>query len=1085
MNRFGIFALLFVSAFVAGPNSFAQWSEYPQPRLIIFSNGYSVTKDPRANSPIVKFVTGPTEANIKGTFTNDTGLTFYLSDWSWDRRMSGQSHFWMLPKTTPATPKPNPGSSAEYQVMNSAQEFSFPKGFTIVAAPSSTAKRISTKPGPLTASVRAYKDTGGIRYYMSDWSYQRIREGHKPNWIRPASAMKVDTPAEPDLPPAYKFSKQDSTIVFSRGYEVIGGIGPSQKVLRREAKPSAVFTKASAFNSRFNEDQYYLDIDNFSRWKAGQPFLWIKEVHSPDRPDLVPRMAKLKGSHKLMFETARYSSIPWKLSSELYVFDRRKAVTMISEIDLKPYVTEFAFYYEDQEFPQQWMREVAKIFNQRGELPDSISTLRNRLSEYPALRELHKTHTDEMMVSYVDDWAQFDRRVVSILEAERENFAEVEKLLFPIIDEWNPSDDGLNASGPKINVLREYARAQWKQGKTDAARASTRLWLDAYARDIASELLHPEYVDASQRVIEFDSDFEVIGDYFDLLEAVTDPEIAAEIVIGLKGLKLAVTTSQQIQRANSADPVVAALSRELVQLLEQQQRDAIAGKELDGQREERISEINSELAMRRLSGTQLSLRDNPQWSKLQSEIDRRRKAGADEWDVKKLSGQRDLIALGHMIERGKFIAKSADVAAKLRADEALIDFFKLPGATFEEKGRYGAVVLLPDGSTHLVAIGETQTIDGVVKEFRDLIQITGKYSNHSDEQLEVDSVKVRARVFDLILKPLLPHLPSINKLAICADSQLHFVPFDALHSGDGNIAANQWEITYINAARDLLRPRSEQAANGGTALLIGNPNFQITNAEASSEDYVSKLFALDEKSRNLLSNVARGVSFGPLPGTREEVLKLAPKLAKAGYRVKTLTGNGATESALSRLTESPTILHFATHGFFFNELPVASKNASSADEPKSAMLLSGLALSGAQNTLDAWDKGSFPSPSSDGMLLASEVSQLDLSKTNTVVLSACETAVGKALSGEGVEGLRSGLALAGAENVVLTLWPVDDAATVEVMEVFYDKVLSGLPAPIAMAETKRELFKKFSAAEGEFNALLKIDPFIVTRSGGL
>lgn len=1096
MNRFGILFLLSIGTFCVVPDSVAQWYNYPSATNMQFPDGYLVTKEPKANSGVVKTVPGPTEAVVKGYFTNPEGVRFYLSDWSWDRRMSGQSHFWMLPKATRSTPAPGSGTGKGYQVMSKAEEISFPSGFTILSAPSADAKTISTKPGPLTAAVRAYKDSGGIRYYMTDWSYQRIREGHQPNWIKhsgpQAPAMflsagdrkkSVSPPiANPAPPSDLEFSDANQyKRVFERGYELLSEPSPTAPVKKALRSPQLVPVSAVATRGK---ETYYLSSDQYALRNQGKPFLWLREIELVDHPQLLSRFTKLAAGKDLTFNLKNYTSIPWKFSMDLFDLDREKGLIAMKEVGVEPFLTAMAGINDDLEFPFDWVREAARHLNQKGTLERSIKTMRDHFPQHQILHTYYQQADDEMMVSYMRDRVQFDRRLIAILEAEQQNFAEVEKLLSPIIDGWTPTDDGLDASGPRINVLREIARAQWKQGKTEAARKNTRLWLDTYARDIASELLHPEYIDASQRVMEFDSDFEVIGDYFDLLEAVTDPEVAAEIVVGLKGLKLAVTTSQQIQRANSADPAVATLSRELVQLLEQKQRDDLAGKEPNHQREERLAEIHSDLAMRRLNGTQLALRDDTQWSKLQGEIERRRQAGEDKWDVKKLSEQRDLIALGHMIERGNFIAKTADVAASLRNDEALIDFFELPGATLQENGRYGAVILLADGSTHLTTIGDTQTIDDSVKEFRDLVQITGKFSNHTDEQLETESVKVRARVFDLILKPLLPHLVSVRKLAICADSQLLFVPFDALHSGDENNAANQWEITYLNAARDLLRPRNEQAAAGGTALLVGNPEFQKNSGSNANNDRAGTLFSLDDSSRSLLADASRGVSFGPLPGTKEEVLKLAPQLASAGYQVKTLTGDGATESALTEFDESPTILHLATHGFFFNQLPVANLSDEAASG-KSAMLLSGLALTGAQNTLEAWDKGTFPNPSSDGMLLASEVSQLDLSRTNTVVLSACETAVGKALSGEGVEGLRSGLTLAGAENVVLTLWPVDDAATVEVMEVFYEKMLSGLPAPIAMAETKRELFKKFADAEGKFPALQKIDPFIVTRSGGL
>jgi CHAT domain-containing protein len=79
----------------------------------------------------------------------------------------------------------------------------------------------------------------------------------------------------------------------------------------------------------------------------------------------------------------------------------------------------------------------------------------------------------------------------------------------------------------------------------------------------------------------------------------------------------------------------------------------------------------------------------------------------------------------------------------------------------------------------------------------------------------------------------------------------------------------------------------------------------------------------------------------------------------------------------------------------------------------------------------------------DGVLTALEASQLDLTGTRLVVLSACETGVGEARSGDGVYGLRRALVMAGAESQVMSLWKVNDAATREQMEAYYGRLLQG------------------------------------------
>lgn len=113
------------------------------------------------------------------------------------------------------------------------------------------------------------------------------------------------------------------------------------------------------------------------------------------------------------------------------------------------------------------------------------------------------------------------------------------------------------------------------------------------------------------------------------------------------------------------------------------------------------------------------------------------------------------------------------------------------------------------------------------------------------------------------------------------------------------------------------------------------------------------------------------------------------------------------------------------------------------------MLRGCVALAGAQSTLDAWEQGNAPLPSNDGILSARELSRLDLRGTWLVVLSACDTGLGELRNGEGVLGLRRGFVQAGAQNLLMTLWPISDKWSVEIMKSFYEKAMATGNAPQA------------------------------------
>jgi CHAT domain-containing protein len=118
------------------------------------------------------------------------------------------------------------------------------------------------------------------------------------------------------------------------------------------------------------------------------------------------------------------------------------------------------------------------------------------------------------------------------------------------------------------------------------------------------------------------------------------------------------------------------------------------------------------------------------------------------------------------------------------------------------------------------------------------------------------------------------------------------------------------------------------------------------------------------------------------------------------------------------------------------------------------LLRSGLALAGA----NTWRRGLLPpAEAEDGILTAEEVTGMDLTDTELVVLSACQTGVGEVLAGEGVFGLRRAVVLAGANALVMSLWNVPDAETQRLMEMFYARLFGGAAGDVALREAQQTL----------------------------
>ena len=191
---------------------------------------------------------------------------------------------------------------------------------------------------------------------------------------------------------------------------------------------------------------------------------------------------------------------------------------------------------------------------------------------------------------------------------------------------------------------------------------------------------------------------------------------------------------------------------------------------------------------------------------------------------------------------------------------------------------------------------------------------------------------------------------------------------------------------------------------------------------------------------------------------------------KENIHTEVRTGIAATEEAfneLGRSEPSPRILHLATHGYFFpdpktmlNEKPSSIDNQDLifriSDDP---MIRSGIILAGA-NT--AWTTLQPPAKGEDGILTAYEISQQNLSNTELVVLSACETGLGQIKGNEGVYGLQRAFKIAGVKYLIMSLWQVGDKATGELMVEFYHFYVNRkLPVPEAFRAAQQAMRTKY------------------------
>ena len=140
-------------------------------------------------------------------------------------------------------------------------------------------------------------------------------------------------------------------------------------------------------------------------------------------------------------------------------------------------------------------------------------------------------------------------------------------------------------------------------------------------------------------------------------------------------------------------------------------------------------------------------------------------------------------------------------------------------------------------------------------------------------------------------------------------------------------------------------------------------------------------------------------------------------------------------------------------------------------------------MAGAQTTIEAWKRDEVPAVENDGILTAEDVSTLDLQGTWLVTLSACDTGSGEARAGEGVMGLRRGFIQAGTQNLLMTLWPISDEITVQIMSDFYEAAHKSGNAPTALAVVQREWLVRLRTEKGLARAVNLAGPFIMSSQG--
>ncbi|CAA6800051.1 MAG: Unknown protein [uncultured Sulfurovum sp.] len=349
------------------------------------------------------------------------------------------------------------------------------------------------------------------------------------------------------------------------------------------------------------------------------------------------------------------------------------------------------------------------------------------------------------------------------------------------------------------------------------------------------------------------------------------------------------------------------------------------------------------------------------------------------------------------------------ITSNLKENELYIDFAK------GEKSYY---IFTLDNNKHitfnLINKTDTKEIEENIKAFNvNINEVANSIEENnitlSTKELKSKSQKILSTLYDKLFKKYLKEVTK-NKdtLIISPDGMLNFLPFEALYHNNQYLIEN-YQVSYISSGRELIRQtKRDNNQTASKIVVFGSPDFWLELPKKESKK---------SQSKNVITNedvTIFDINFSPLDISKKEI----DTMRKYYPTLEVYQGKNATVENLFKV-QSPKILHISTHGFFLNN-----------EKNPNPMLASGLAFAGAN----------YANYESDarGIATALKLSSLNLQSTKLVVLSACETGLGKIHQAEGITGLSKAFIQAGAQNVISTLWNVSAKKTVTLMQHFYE-----------------------------------------------
>ncbi|MCX6247624.1 MAG: CHAT domain-containing protein [Bacteroidetes bacterium] len=366
------------------------------------------------------------------------------------------------------------------------------------------------------------------------------------------------------------------------------------------------------------------------------------------------------------------------------------------------------------------------------------------------------------------------------------------------------------------------------------------------------------------------------------------------------------------------------------------------------------------------------------------------------------------------------------VQTSLKQGEAAVEFIRFAEGKKKDTTIYCALIITPQcRQPEMIRLFYEKELESVMgtNPVNNLSYVNSIYGTR---------LNTSKLLYNLIWQPLEKHLEGVKTVYYSPDGLLHKISLSSIGKGKDIFLCDMYDLHRLSSTGKLAMPENFNMGKGLTAGIYGGIDYSTDSSSVNIWPY--------------------------LPGTKGETDEIEKIFKKRGITTIYFSGKDAGEKEFKATAAECNLLHVATHGFFYpepaefkfnvkqneaSETQLASPRGTSGFGVwqfvmnKNPLMRSGLVFAGANNV---WNQ-KFAGDGEDGMLTALEVTQLDLRKTQLVVLSACETGLGDIKGSEGVYGLQRAFKMAGVNYIIMSLWQVPDKETSEFMKLFYRDLL--------------------------------------------